>query len=454
MAGLLQLAAWGWIRHLGDLSQHVEQLWWCLLPILVGYGLGAWALRLGQIPRAAWIIGGVAIVARLLLLDSTPSLSDDIYRYLWDGRVQEAGLNPYGQAPAAEGLSPMHDDDWAKINHPELVTVYPPVAQWFFHLVRRLAPGVTGMKTALVLCDLLLILVLWDWLGARGQDRRRVLVYAWHPLPVLEIAGNGHVDVLGILCLCIALLWLHGGRRHAAALALTAAVLSKMIPLLCMGAFWRQLATTGSASTSKWKRCWSSLNPRPRLTLLWVPVLVFFAYLPFVQAGATMWTGLSAYASKWRFNDSAYGLIYKLLSDPKPGWQWDDEALLAARWVGLGMVALIIAWSAVRSRDPAAACAAVFGAQLLLAPTVHPWYVLWVLPFLVLRSCPAWMTFSWSVLLAYDVLGAYRSSGLWQESTSIRLLEYGPVYLLLLLPLWRRLHGGSRNGARVPTSTT
>jgi len=64
------------------------------------------------------------------------------------------------------------------------------------------------------------------------------------------------------------------------------------------------------------------------------------------------------------------------------------------------------------------------------------------------------MTFSWSVLLAYDVLGAYRSSGIWQESTSIRLLEYGPVYLLLLLPLWRRLHGGSRNGARVPTSTT
>jgi hypothetical protein len=194
MAGLLQLAAWGWIRHLGDLSQHVEQLWWCLLPILVGYGLGAWALRLGQIPRAAWIIGGVAIVARLLLLDSTPSLSDDIYRYLWDGRVQEAGLNPYGQAPAAEGLSPMHDDDWAKINHPELVTVYPPVAQWFFHLVRRLAPGVTGMKTALVLCDLLLILVLWDWLDGA--------CWSTHGIPCLCLRSPA-TDTLTCLASCV-----------------------------------------------------------------------------------------------------------------------------------------------------------------------------------------------------------------------------------------------------------
>lgn len=447
LSGCLQLCAWGYVRHLGDLSLHIHQLWWALVPILAGYGLAAWLLHnAAQIPRATLIICAVALCSRLILLDTTPSLSDDIYRYLWDGRVHTAGLNPYAHAPDDETLTRLRDDDWSRVNHPELVTVYPPVAQWFFYGVYLLAPSVTGMKASLVVCDLLLILVLWRWLKARGQQDWRVLLYAWHPLPVLEIAGNGHVDILGVLWLCIGLLWLRHRWRLVASWALAAAVLSKMIPLLCVGVFWQRLAP---AQGGFWRR---TFNPRPRLMLIWVPVLVVAAYLVFADAGAAMCSGLSAYATKWRANDSAFGVVYALLSDPKPGWEWDDEALLTARWLCLGLVALVALGTALRRADAAAACSSVLGAQLLLAPTVHPWYLLWLLPFLVLRATPAWIAFSWLVLLAYEVHGSYRTTGVWQESEWIRMLEYLPVYLLLLWGVWTGWRSRPRNADAIATS--
>ena len=133
--------------------------------------------------RAAAIVGGFAVLFRLLLLDTAPSLSDDIYRYLWDARVQAAGGNPYAHAPDAAPLEGLRDEDWSRINHPELVTVYPPVAQWFFLAAHLVWPGVTGLKAALVLCDLLLIAVLWRLLRVRGQRPERALLYAWHRSP-------------------------------------------------------------------------------------------------------------------------------------------------------------------------------------------------------------------------------------------------------------------------------
>jgi hypothetical protein len=315
-------------------------------------------------------------------------------------------------------------------------------------------PGATGLKALLVLCDLALLAVLWRWLRDRGQDPNRIVLYAWHPLPVLEIAGSGHVDILAIGWLCVALWALEAGRRHPAVLALALGALAKVIPLVCLPVFWRRWAPAGGAS---WRR---RLDPRPRWPLLGLPVAAAAAWWPFRDAGDTMWVGLRAYAGKWRFNDSAYGVVYELLADPKPGWTWDDGALLTARWICLGGLAAIgILVALGRQVDPARAAATLLGAQLLLAPTVHPWYVLWILPFMVLRPEPAWLALSWLIVLAYQVLAGYQDTGIWQEAAWVRWLQYGPVYALLLaVPLWRRRrrHPGenslARNGAARPTS--
>ena len=353
-------------------------------------------------------MGGFAVLFRLLLLDTAPSLSDDIYRYLWDGRVQAAGGNPYAQAPDAASLEGLRDEDWSRINHPELVTVYPPVAQWFFLAAHLVWPGVTGLKAALVLCDLLLIAVLWRLLQARGQRPERALLYAWHPLPVIEIAGNGHVDVLGVTLMMSALLFLVVGRRHGAVLTLTAAVLAKAVPVLCLAAFWRHWAPPDSRGWRRW------LDPWPRWPLVWVPAGVAAACLPYADAGAATWSGLRTFAVKWRHNDSLYGLVYSLIADPRPGWEWDDGALLAARWICLGALAAVTVAAAACWRDPVLGAAAAMAALLLLSPVVHPWYLLWVLAFVPMHPAPPLVAFSWLAFLGYQVLVPYRSSGVWQ----------------------------------------
>lgn len=436
-AGGCLTAAFLWMRALGDLGARVGGLWCALALAAVGYGLAAWMLlRREPAPVAPWslpLVGGFALLFRLTLVGAAPSLSDDVYRYLWDGRVQAAGINPYAFPPDADELTPLRDADWARVNHREVATVYPPLAQGLFGAVHAVAPGLFGLKAALVGCDLALIAALWRLLAARGLDPRRVALYAWHPLPVVEIAGSGHVDVLGVLLLVLALLFLVRERRHASALALAAAALAKVVPLVCVPAFWGCWARPGARGWRRW------LDPRPRAPLAWLPVAAAAAYVPFAGAGPGLWSGLRTFAEKWRFNDSLYGLVYALLADPAPGWAWDDRALLAARWLCLGLLALAAVVVATRCADPVRACLWLFGVQLLLAPTVHPWYALWLVPGLALSFEAPWVALSWLVFLAYEVLAGYRATGLWEEAAWVRWAEYGPVYALLAWSAVRRL---------------
>lgn len=434
VSGAVLAAVFLWVRGAGDLGSQVPRLWLALLPAAAAYGYAGWlALRSsGSLPRAGLVVGGFAVLFRLLLLWTEPSLSDDIYRYLWDARVQAAGANPYARAPAAASLSELRDEDWSRINHPEVVTVYPPAAQWFFLAARFAWPGVTGLKAALVLCDLLLVAVLWRLLRARGQRPERALLYAWHPLPVIEIAGNGHVDVLGVTLMMLAFLLMARGRRQGAALALAAAVLAKVVPVLCLAAFWRHWAPPRSGPWRRW------LDPAPRWPLVWVPAGVAAACLPYAGAGEAMWSGLRTFAVKWRHNDSLYGLVYSLIADPRPGWEWDDGALMAARWICLGALAAATAGAAALRGDPVRIAAGAMGALLLLSPVVHPWYVLWVLAFVPMHPAPHWVAFSWLAFLGYQVLAPYRGSGIWQPAEWVVWVEYGPVYLLLAVALVRR----------------
>ena len=443
-AGGVLAAVFVWLRAIGDLGGDVPGMWLALLPALAAWAYAAWIVLRSpwSAPGTGAIMAGFAVLFRLLLLDTAPSLSDDIYRYVWDARVQAAGGNPYAQPPDAPSLTGLRDEDWSRINHPEVVTVYPPVAQWFFRAAHLVWPGVTGLKAGLVLCDLLLVAVLWRLLQARRQRPERALLYAWHPLPVIEIAGNGHVDILGVALMMLALLFLAHGRRHVSAAALAAAILAKAVPVLCLAAFWRHWAPPDSGPWRRW------LDPGPRWPLVWVPAGVAAACLPYADAGAAMWSGLRTFAVKWRHNDSLYGLVYSLLADPKPGWEWDDGALLTARWICLAALALVTMAAAARWADPVGAAAASMGALLLLSPVVHPWYLLWVLAFLPMLPAPPWIAFSWLAFLGYQVLGAYRGSGVWQPEEWVVWAEYGPVYLLLGWTLfrWAARLGGSGSG--------
>jgi len=192
--------------------------------------------------RLLWIVLVVAAAARLLVLPPAPFLSTDIYRYVWDGRVQGAGINPYRYVPDAPELASLRDAElFPKINRAKYApTVYPPVAQAVFFLVTQVSPTVLAMKIAMVSCEAVAIAAVIKLLGLLGLPRERVLIYAWNPLTIWEFGGNGHVDAVAIGFIALALLARARGRMALTGAALGAAILVKFLPAVLLPAFWRR----------------------------------------------------------------------------------------------------------------------------------------------------------------------------------------------------------------------
>ncbi|HEX2941704.1 MAG TPA: hypothetical protein VHO91_11705, partial [Rhodopila sp.] len=155
-----------------------------------------------------WIVLLVAVAMRLPLIAAPPFLSSDVYRYVWDGRVQAAGINPYRYIPAAPALAFLRDQAvYPNINRADWApTIYPPAAQVIFAAVGQVWSSVTGIKLAMVAFEALAVFCLLRLLAIAGLPSERVLIYAWNPLAAWAFAGNGHIDAAAIGLLAAALL--------------------------------------------------------------------------------------------------------------------------------------------------------------------------------------------------------------------------------------------------------
>ena len=418
----------------GDLQHQIGALWAGVFPAFLCWALAAYlVLRRGASPRRPHLILGAALVFRLTLWWSPATLSDDVFRYIWDGRVQLAGINPYLYAPSAPQVAHLRDALYPSVNHAAIPTIYPPLAQLFFRAICVFSATPAAFKLALLLCDWGLCLLLAHTLVRRGQDPRRVVLYAWNPLPLVEIAGSGHIDALGVLILFAALYALHNQRWAAAVCALAGAFLVKLVPLVLLPTFWRRPRTA-----------W--FNFRKRSALLLFPTLGLLAFWPFASAGEKLATGLLTYVQHWHFNAAAYSL-FRFALQP-----WDSHAYAHARWLCTALFALVALGVQIRYRDPYRAAFATLGAYILLSPTVHPWYLLWVLPFLAFFPSPAWMLLSGLIFLAYEVQIGYGSSGVWREKPWVLWAQYAPFYLLLcgaeLARRWRSRPGHGLYGPK------
>jgi alpha-1,6-mannosyltransferase len=168
----------------------------------------------------------------------SPRLSTNIYRYIWDGRLQAAGINPYLYLPVGPRLAALRDDSiYPHINRKEYAhTIYPPVAQIFYFVVTRVTQSISGFKGVLVLVDLVTVGLVAATLRAIGQPAERVIVYAWHPLPIFEFGGSGHIDALMICFIALALFARARQKFGIAGFALGAATLVKFIPVILLPA--------------------------------------------------------------------------------------------------------------------------------------------------------------------------------------------------------------------------
>jgi hypothetical protein len=183
-----------------------------------------------------------AALFRLALLFEPPRLSDDLYRYVWDGRVQAAGINPYRHVPAAPALARLRDAGvYEHVNRRDFApTIYPPLAQMIFLVATRVSESIIWMKAVMVAFEAVALWALARLLASFDLPRPRVLLAAWHPLLVWEIAGGAHLDAALVCFVCLALLARRRGRDALAGFLLACAALTKLFPALLAPALYRR----------------------------------------------------------------------------------------------------------------------------------------------------------------------------------------------------------------------
>jgi alpha-1,6-mannosyltransferase len=353
-----------------DKTDTIRIIWFLQIALIqcALYALAAWLVwRMRRTSRSTLaLIMIFAALFRLSVLFAPPQLSDDIYRYIWDGRVQAARINPYRYVPADEALEFLRDDViYANINRRDYApTIYPPLAQLIFFLATRMSESVVWMKALMVLFECASLYALASLLASFKLSRQRILLAAWHPLVVWEIAGNGHLDALVVAFVAFALVAHRQGRESLTGALLGAAVLVKLFPVVLFPAFYRR---------------WSW-----RMPVAFCGVLVS-GYLPYLSVGARRVLGyLPGYAEEEGLHSGTrfFGLqLVRALTG--------DVNVSRAAYIVFALLVLCAtaAWClfarASNERDDAVRRAALLATvfTLLLSPH-YSWYFVWLVPFL------------------------------------------------------------------------
>jgi alpha-1,6-mannosyltransferase len=328
------------------------------------YAAAVWlVVRRRPHPRALLVILVTAALARGIALVSPDTLSTDVYRYVWDGRVQAAGINPYRYVPADPALAFLRDDAiYAHVNRADYApTAYPPVAQAIFLVVSRIAETPTAMKLAMVGFEAVAIGAILALLRRDGLPDARVLIYAWHPLPIWEFAGAGHVDAAAIALLCLALLAAARGRPLATGAALALSVLVKPFALVIAPALWRK---------------WDFRMPAAFASML------MLCYAPYLSVGWRVFGFLGGYGGEEAYLEGDGFFLTSLLRHLGVAV---PAGPLSAGVAAALLAILTLLFIALRpSREPNQAWAPVLLAAsfLVLVSPHYAWYFAWVLPLL------------------------------------------------------------------------
>ena len=378
--------------------------------------------------RFLWIILIFAVIFRLTLLPLSPS--DDIYRYLWEGKLQLNGINPYSIAPDSEELAHLRDGFFSGINHKHLTTIYPPITLMVFAVADLVSYSVISMKSFFLIFDLLLIFVIIKYLKIWKRNTTDVAIYAWSPLILISFAAKGHCDSVQIFFLMLALYLYSKQNRLTSALSIGMAVVSKVISVIVVPFFL--------------------LKRSPKYLAAFLIVITIF-YIPYSGAGLGMFSTLFHFGSEYHYNDSihflilciSYGspLISKLITTATFAM-----ALLFLYWKFLKPDYSLFKQRALKNNSNDTEHKTILrytlyalGLFIIMSPTVHPWYLSWVVPLLCFQKSRAWMILTGTVVFYYFMNHKWFSQcfefhheWVWKEVHWLKLPEYLPFYILLI----------------------
>ncbi len=347
----------------------------------------------------------IFFILKVLFVLKNPILSDDIYRYLWEGKVFLNGFNPYIYAPNSMNLYNLRDNIFVHINHKNLPAIYPPFMLFFNSIIVKICYSVKFYKFVLFLFDFSTFLLILMISNEAKINLRYSMLYFVHPLTVIEIEWNGHNDIVMIFLFMLGFYFLIKNRFIKSSFFYTLSVVSKFVYLIFAKDFLKNLKS-----------------------IIVFFIVVIFMYSIFIFSDKNIFYSLNIYLKNWEFN----GSIYKILKYFVKNHEIVRIILLCI---------LCISWVIINFKVKNIFKRMLFLIMsfILYSPTVHPWYGLWILPFLCFEFYMEIYLFLLFLPFSYYVLEKYFSMGVWQENNFITLIIYLPLIFLLykkhLLPI-------------------
>ena len=364
-----------------------------------------WFLRNQSDRRWVRFAVACAIACRLPLMVGPVNYDSDMVRYVWDGRAQRFGVNPYAVVPSDPALAYTHTADTVRMPSRHDRTPYPPAAQLFFRLMVTVWESARVMKSVLTILDMVTIFLVWRWLRLIGRPEWLVIGYAWNPLVILEVAHSGHIDALGAFWIAAAAWAMARQRRSFAVVAYTLAVTTKLLPLVLAPLFIGRV--------------------RIRDIALGLAILVLL-YLPFMTGGTVPIGAITNVVAHIRFNSPVFRPLAWLITP--------SGAAAFALICGLATAA----WARWRLPiDSPSAWAWPMAAAVACAPVVYPWYLLYFTPFLLSAATLPLTVWTYSIVSVYLVWDWAQYGARWRVPTWLMCIEYGVVLAAIALAWWR-----------------
>ena len=376
----------------------------------------------------------LAAVWHIAFLRLPAGADDDIHRYVWDGRLQRLGYNPYFVIPSDPAVKALHTPETLNLNNPELSSPYPAGAQLFFRAVTAIHESTFAMKVAFVVCEFAIVFVLLDVLGFTRQAGYLVLVFAWNPLLAVEVAGSGHIDIVGTLLLVVSAAALLRRWRMTAAVALGLAISVKFLPVVLLPLYWKRIRIRDAALAA---------------------AVVGLLYVPFLNHGRMPVGSLGKYVQTFRFNAPVFAELARVVPPQLLAGLAVLAGLATAAWLrwrstsaecGAGTPARLPPYaqkqrtkvSAPHEWSPDQFIWPMFAwpmaASLLFAPAVFPWYLLWLLPFLTSASTLLIILWTVSIIPVYVQWHLRALGHPWGPLPGwVMLVEYGCVAIAVAI---------------------
>ena len=373
------------------------------------WGIAAWLVTartsrvIAHPSRALISILVIGFLLRLIVVVAPPA-SEDVYRYVWDGRVQAAGVNPYRYLPVDPALQTLRDEKiYPMINRANYApTIYPPMAQIVYLAASRISETVTFLKLVAVAFEGLAVWAILQLLQSRGLASSRVLLYLWHPLPLWSFAGDGHIDAAAIAFLLLAFVAADRQSPVLAGVALAAGALVKYFPIVA-----------GPALYKRWD--WRL----PTAFLATAAIL----YLPYLGVGSKVLGFLGGYVAEEGFSDGSGIFLWQLLGAVAPVHDHAFAIYLPAVVVIMAATALIAMLRSSTERSDLAAATWLGVTFLVLVSPHYPWYFAWLIPFLCFYPIIGVGYLSCAVL--------YLNLADWPPNVGVGLGIYGVTFVLL-----------------------